>query len=602
MKRQFFTLTAVAMFFVGIASCPALAGQIVETAGVISQVTVYRGQAQVTRTIETDLPAETSQIIAGSLPEKIVPESLYAQGAAGVEVLSVSYRERPIEKEASEEVKKLDDQIAEVQRQLKHTDRDRQHGGNLWGFYLPFWNLTKDTTNKDFDRGLLQAEPMINMTGYLEEKFNKLHQNALELEDQIDDLKKNLDQLQRQRNDLTAGQPTTLREALIYVRPTGGQKAAIQLSYLVNEASWQPQYNLRAHPDKASVTVEYSALVRQLTGEDWNDAAVSLSTAQPATVAAPPVLEPMQIRVAPGPSVISKMEQQPLPPGAAVSQQQAVQQGPMNVAQKLSSLESSRREISGKGKAGTIALNRLAYTGQMLELQADKEAVQMIQKRAKEIARTEGISVTYNLPGKLSLPSRSDKQLVAIDSFSGKGDFYLLATPLLTDYVYLQADIANTGKTILLAGPANMYRGDEFAGQGEVPLVTIGQTFTAGFGVDSQIQVAREFKEKKAETLWGNRVEDYQYRIAISNYRSSPAKLRLLDRLPYTEDARLDISDFKTDTPLSKDAEYLRTLRDKGILRWDLDLAPATFKQKATVVNYSFTIKYDKDMHIQNNY
>jgi len=462
--------------------------------------------------------------------------------------------------------------------------------------------LTKDSANKDFDRGLLQAEPMINMTGYLEEKFNKLHKNALELEDQIDDLKKDLDQLQKQRRELTAGQPTTLREALIYVRPTGGQKATIQLSYLVNEASWQPQYNLRAYPDQASVKIEYNALVRQLTGEDWNDAAISLSTAQPATVAAPPVLEPMPIRVTPGPVLFGGMEGKTLPPGAAVSQQQAVQQGPMNVAQKLSSLESSRREISGKGKAETSTLNRLAYAGQMLELQADKEAVQLIQKRAKELARTEGISVTYNLPGKLSLPSRSDKQLVAIDSFAGKGDFYLLAAPLLTDYVYLQADIANSGKTILLAGPANMYRGDEFAGQGEVPLVTIGQTFTAGFGVDSQIQVAREFKEKKADTLWGNRVEDYQYRIALSNYHSSPAKLRLLDRLPYTEDTRLDISNFQTDTPLSKDAEYLRTLREKGILRWEVVLAPATFEQKATVVNYSFTIKYDKDMHIQNNY
>ena len=130
-------------------------------------------------------------------------------------------------------------------------------------------------------------------------------------------------------------------------------------------------------------------------------------------------------------------------------------------------------------------------------------------------------------------------------------------------------------------------------------LDTVGEKFTAGFGVDSQIQISREFKDKKVDTLWGNRVEKYDYRIAIDNYKNSSVRLRLLERIPYTEDEELKIEGFTTNKSLSKDTEYLRTEREKGLLRWDLDLEPATTEQKATIVTYGYTMKYDNDMHIQ---
>ena len=131
-------------------------------------------------------------------------------------------------------------------------------------------------------------------------------------------------------------------------------------------------------------------------------------------------------------------------------------------------------------------------------------------------------------------------------------------------------------------------------------LVTIGQTFTAGFGVDSQIQVTREFKDKNIKTLLGNRVDENQYRIAVDNYYDRPVVLRLMDRLPWTEDGDLDIELTNASLPLSTNAEYVRTEKDKGILRWDLSLEPNTHGENATIVNYTFLMKYDNDMVIQN--
>ncbi|MHC4855903.1 MAG: hypothetical protein ACYS72_05820, partial [Planctomycetota bacterium] len=56
----------------------------------------------------------------------------------------------------------------------------------------------------------------------------------------------------------------------------------------------------------------------------------------------------------------------------------------------------------------------------------------------------------------------------------------------------------------------------------------------------------------------------------------------------------------KNSHSLSKDSEYIRTQEDKGILRWDLNLKPNTHGKNATIVNYTFMMKYDNDMAISN--
>lgn len=563
--------------------------------GYISEVTVYRGQALVTRQINVETPAGSRELIVTDLPHRIVPESLFAQADGKVTILSVRYREGAVKEDTREEVKQLDAQIDEMKRHINHLDRDRQHISTIWKRYDPFWKVTVDTANSDLDRGLLQFEPIEKLTGYLEEKFNKMHDDALDMEDNLVKLRKDLELLERKKGDLVAGRSKTQREAVIFIDKKDKNKAVLSLNYLVGGANWEPQYNLRAQQDKEQVTVEYNAIIHQASGEAWNSVALSLSTAQPTMVASPPILEPMRVSVAAGPG--ETLGQNIYRNISKTNKPQQEQY--RDLSGQFSELQQNRRKVAREGKRANFRLNELALGSQMMELKANKDAVRIMQKQAKKISRNEGVSVTYNLPGKLSMPSRSDQQLVTIAAFNAKSKFVMLASPLLTDYVYLQGEIVNDSDSILLPGPSSMYRNGEFVGKGQMELVTIGEKFTAGFGVDSQIQISREFKDKKVDTLWGNRVEKYDYRIAISNYKNSKVKLRLLERIPYSEDEALEISEFQTNMSLSKDAEYLRTQREKGLLRWDLTLEPNTKEQNAKVVTYRYTMKYDKDMHIQ---
>ena len=261
--------------------------------------------------------------------------------------------------------------------------------------------------------------------------------------------------------------------------------------------------------------------------------------------------------------------------------------------------QKSRKANIKRGIAANSELNDLAIRNQVFFFNAGQRELEQFQEKIAEISRTEGVSVTYDLPGRLTLPSRSDQQLVTIASITARADFTLIATPLLTDYVYLQAELLNDSDTVLLPGQAGIFRNGEFVGKSQLPQVTIGEKFTAGFGIDSQVQVAHELEDKKTRIQGGNRIDTYHYRIALSNYKNTAVELRLLDRLPYTDNTSIKIELEKTEPQLSKDSEYLRRSRKKGILRWDMKLAPNTVDRNATIVKYSFTMEYDRNMQIQ---
>lgn len=559
----------------------AASADVPTTTGTISKVTVYRGQALVTRTVSVDLPPGASEFIVKDLPAMIVPESIYAQTSDNTKVLSVRYREKAVSQDTRQEVKQLDAQIEDVQHQIKYAESEHKHLDMQWQMFEKLKDFTIAAAKSDLSRGLLTFEPVESLTELIETKGLEYYKQRMELEDKITGLKKEQELLDRKRNKLVAGQSRTEREAVLFINKIGGKRIAIELSYLVGGANWQQQYNLRADPKQSNVLIEYNAVVNQTSGEDWDGVALSLSTAEPTMVAAPPILEPMLVALS-----------------RPVQAQQLQEVQVIGIAQARQYQESRRANIK-KGIAANAELNELAIDNQAFFFRAGQKELQEFQQKIAEISRTEGISVTYDLPGRLTLPSRSDQQLVSIASITAKADFTLIATPLLTDFVYLQADLLNDSDTVLLPGQASIFRNGEFVGKSGLPQVTIGETFTAGFGIDSQVRVVRELENKKTRIQGGNRIDTYDYRIALSNYKNTPVGLRLLDRLPYTDNASIKIELEKTEPELSTGSKYLRIARKKGILRWDLKLAPNTVEKDATVVKYSFTMEYDRNMQIQ---
>ncbi|HYV38127.1 MAG TPA: DUF4139 domain-containing protein, partial [Gemmataceae bacterium] len=132
-----------------------------------------------------------------------------------------------------------------------------------------------------------------------------------------------------------------------------------------------------------------------------------------------------------------------------------------------------------------------------------------------------------------------------------------------------------------------------------MPLVAVGEQFTAGFGIDPQLQIQRQLMDKSKTTQGGNNVLKYAYRIKVNSYKTEKIALQVWDRLPAAHEAEsTGVYLIKTTPELSKDPFYVREQRPNNLLRWDLEVEPGMHGEKALMINYDFRLELDKQMLI----
>ena len=580
---------------------PPLASAAAPIEGKVSAVTLYRGQAQVTREVPIEGAAGRLEVVVSQLPEQIVPNSLFAEGGDGVEIRAVRFRTRAVGEEPREEVRKLDDEILATQQELDLTTKRQallvkrtEYLAKLEGFVAP-------TAQSDLTKGVLDAEALERLTTFSFAQLETIATEEVELAKQARVLNERIDLLNRKRAEITAGASQTLREAVLFVQKKAEAPAEIRLSYLVNNCGWSPSYVMRAAADRSKVQVEYSALIQQLSGEDWNDVELTLSTASPTLSAAGPGLAPLHVLLSTEPT------HDPSDPfGAANAPAQSAQQAfASRVATKsqfkhqLEGLRSQRVEYSQAiGNADNFAdvnrfswnLNDVAGSYQLLELGCPISVL-----RSEAIDDGAGPSLTYALGAGVSLASRTDQQMVRIMQTALDSHFYHTAVPVLTPHVYREAELKNTSDQDLLAGPMTAYLDGRFVGQGELPTVARGERFVVGFGADPQLRSRRELVNKTDSTQGGNRETRFEYRLVVENFGNEPAPVRVIDRLPHAENgADIRVTLGKTSDKLSEDPLYVREERPMGILRWDVEVPADAAGESARLITYDYGVEYDR--------
>jgi hypothetical protein len=568
----------------------------IQTRGVIDDVTVYRGQALISRSVSVDAGPGLAEILVTELPEQVVPASLYAESSGqGIEVRSVRYRIRPVLQDVNEEVRKLDDRIRtlddslrSVQRRTELLTEHRAYLAKLEGFVAP-------AANVELSKGVLNAQTLTALTEMLVTQRQSLAETDLKLILEKRDLEEQKNLAQRERDTIAGRSNRTVREAVILANlPQGAKGKTLRLRYLVNGAGWSPSYTIRADGKKDTVLVEYHAAIQQMSGEDWGDVSMTLSTATPSLVARSPELKPMQVSlasIAPEASPAARdfvNTRKELVFKQKEADRSRVQTGVQY--QSAGQLGGRPQEDKRPGAAGfDETLNTLACDMQLLDLLSSDRVVRITTPQQRE----ESLSITYTLAARTSLPSRADVQQVQIASLPMPAEFYKVATPVLTEYIYDEAQATNDSKIVLLAGPVTTYIEGRYVGSGEVPTVSSGEKFLVGFGIDSSLRASRELVEKTDNIQGGNRIVDVTYRLAIDNFGDAAAKVRLMDRLPKARESeiKLTLLDGTAQSPAPE------VQKKTGFLRWDIT-APQGTGAKAFALEYKFRLEHDKQLMI----
>ncbi len=577
----------------------AAAVETIRVPGRIDSVTVYRGQALVERLIEVPAADGLHEIVVTDLPEHVLPGSIFAESIAGLQIRSVRYRQQPVLEDVREDVRTLDEQSQALNEQLRVSQRKLETLAQHLEYLEQLESFTATTAIAELAHGVLDAETIEQLTRFLLEQRQTTSEEQQQLEFAQGELQAELELLARKRQALTSGSARSAREAVVLVTVDDAAGAAVRLSYLVNNATWSPSYNVRTSASRDEVRVEYNASIQQLSGEDWTDVNMTLSTATPSLVASAPTLGPLRISLAAAAGA---------PPQAAhdSGSYESAKQQLMDRRRQLELERAQNAQTAATAgqpqqqPATTLGvdamLNELAAQEWMVELQL-RDGGRLARSSSGD-GRAEGISVTYALDARLSLPSRNDRQLIQIAALNMPGDFSKVAVPVLTSYVYEEANVTNTSDLVLLAGPASTFVAGQFVGHGEVPTVSAGERFSVGFGIDSSLRATRELLGKSESVQGGNKVVVFHYRLTVQNFGADEVAVRLVDRLPQAEDSQVELTLEGPDIALSDDAIYQQTERRQGILRWEVDVPGKTQGAEAYALDYSFRMEYDKQMTI----
>ncbi|MFW6170582.1 MAG: mucoidy inhibitor MuiA family protein [Planctomycetota bacterium] len=549
--------------------------------GEVCQVRLYRGQAMVTREIPVNAMVER-KLVVKDLPEHIVSDSLFAESSPGVEVRAIRYRTHAVGEAARQEIRELDAQIEEVEHKIARNDKNKELLSKQLAYLDQLEGFVAPTAKNELSQGVLDAEALKAVTLFSFEQRQELLNKQVENDQEAEDLSEQQSLLQRKRSELTDNASRTAREAVIFAEKKDEQPAVIRLSYLVDSCGWSPSYTIRAGEDREHAQIECSAMIHQMTGEHWSDVELTLSTASPALSATGPGLAPFPVTLVPAD------QQQPQAPADLTQKAQSIRSRQQEAITNLQNTLNSSENIGLNWDA-----NAAANEFQRLELSNPKTALRSIEMEMGD--SQEGPSLAYHIETPVSLASRSDQQMVRIFETSLPSAFRHVATPILTSYVYREAEITNESEQDMLGGPMTVYLNGSFVGRGEIPTVARGQTFVAGFGVDPQLRAKRELADKDSQIQGGNRRLTFSYRLLIENYKTEPVELSVFDRLPHTErpaDINIQLADLED--PLSNNKLYQRVERPKGILRWDITVPASATGEKARQINYTYTTEFDR--------
>ncbi len=576
-------------------------------------VTVYANTALVTREVTAPEAAGLTEVVVSPLPPYTMQSSLYAEGTDAIRVLSVRYRTRSIAEDTREEVRKLEAEIKGLQTKSAGFEADLKAMAENLKLLDKLEGFTAKSLEHLTDKGQLDPEKIISLAKFVQEDRAKRTKEQLGVKQQLEDVQAKIAFAQRLLGERSSGTVRTERDAVILVDKKAGG-GTIRLNYLVNQASWRPQYKIRATgKDKDPVVVEYQAGIDQRTGEDWTNATITLSTAQPLLNASPPDLKALSLSVSPvggvavapvDPATGIPVPAKPVPqPGISGPGGMGGMPSATAYARDLDKLSRDLRQRAAenysqkKEQAGGDFANNAAALEQFRDLIADRE--ELIAAAVPGGRADEGPSVTYKLPNKLSIPSRNDEQVIEIAKIEYQPKFYYKAVPVLTANVYRLADLTNTADQVLLPGDATMYLNGDFVGQTRLPLIASGKPFTVGFGVDPQLQVSRVLVDKTRTTQGGNQVLTFKYRIRLSSYKNGSVPVQVFDRTPHTETSMTIAINVTSQKPeLSTDALYVRDEKTRGILRWDVTLDPKQNGEKALTIDYEFKMELDKNVNI----
>lgn len=512
------------------------------TAAKVDRVTLSPGLAEVTRLITLDLPPGQHEVTVPDLPENMSADGLRLTAPAGVALgaVSLAFDRLPVTPDlSSPAIAAAEAEIARLEEALRDTDSAIariQLRASAAEAQLALLQALSQTRAAEMSAA--EVASFVQMVGAETLKLQEIHfateeevaaaqRNRAALEDALRDARQALAAL------IAPGPKGRVLTFDAEAEQAG--RYVIEMHTLEGFANWSPVYDLRlTSGETPTLAAQRSVVISQVTGQDWQDVMLTLSTARPRGQIAPSPLFP-----------------------------------------------ELRQIVSQDDLARRPGIAALASEGVVARSLADTAAPALTAE-----VITAGAVVSYRYPSRVTIRDGVEDLRLDLDTLDLPVALWAAAVPRQDATAYRMVTLTNATPEPFLPGPATLFADGAMIGQGQMPLLAAGAETDLGFGPIDGIRLTRATPRRSAgdRGVFNPRnqlVEEAV--ITLENLTDQPWDIRLRDTIPYSEQDDLTVS-YTASPPVTRaDPDGQR-----GFLEWQLPL-PA---ESALEVTLSYTLSW----------
>ncbi|SFA99709.1 conserved hypothetical protein [Flavobacterium swingsii] len=601
----------IILIFTLLVSALSFAQKPIFTSAKVKSATVYFNAAEISQTTNVALPSGTSEIVVKNVANYLNESSVQIGAPSSLTVLSVQFTNDYMSEydidENSPAIRKVKDSIVLVQKELNRVKNSKNSESKTIEL------LDKNQQVFGQNSGLSVIE-LTKMVDYYKSKRTEISNTINTLEEKEKKLNELITKLNNKLElDTTKEEKTSSGKLVLQVMNTTAGNVPLEISYITNNASWSPFYDLRADNVTSPINMMYKAQVVQNTGIDWKKVKLTLSSGNPNQNNQAPILSSWFLRYG-------------NPPQYGYNQN-----GTQNVIQslsgKVSGLEVQKDEgesrivfrgaksVTNSNKALVIIDGVVSTTEILAQIppQSIKSVESLKGDRASAIYGSDGVygaiivttkqgmddytsinenqlNVSFDIDIPYDILSNGKAHSVALKEIKLPASYKYYAAPRVEKEAFLLAEIADYSKYNLLPGEANIIFEGMYVGKTMINPNQTSDTLNLSMGRDKKVSIKREKVVDKSGTkfLSSKKEQTFTYDITVRNNKKEAIVMLLKDQYPLSSDKEIEIE------LLQKDGAKANL--ETGILTWDLDLKPNETKK----IRISYVVKYPKDKIIGN--
>jgi uncharacterized protein (TIGR02231 family) len=541
MKKLNLSIAFFAIFFVSTVFSQSL------TTSKITDVKVFRNNAQLTNKASANLKAGTSEIVIGNISTSIIPTSIQVSIASNstVTLLSAKYEPNYLNTtDANPVLKKLNDSLVYLNNELRWV-KDQKN------IYLGMEDILQKNKNLSGAEGGFKPADLTLLLSTFQNNLTSIKKSIIELDKKEQDLFEKRNRIQNQINEKSQLSNNPSGQIVLQIDAKQTANADFKINYLVHSVSWQPIYDLRSEGVGKPINLAYKAQVSQRSGIDWEKVNLTISTGNPSQNNNQPIFNTQWVDI---------------------YQPQTLR----NYAAAPRAVQAERNE--------DVMLESVTISDSRSTRKASYD-----QGYAYDAVVVENVmSADFVISNPQTILTDGKTNLIGLETYQLPTKYHYQSIPRLDKGAYLLAYTTDWGQYNLIAGTANIFFEGAYVGQSYINPNVPNDSLAISMGKDDGVIIKRNAVKDLSSTkmIGSNKTQVFTYEIEIKNAKKTNIDIEIVDQIPVSKNKLIEIK--------LEEAGGAKLDETTGKLSWKMNLVGNESKK----LKFSYSVKSPKDVSV----